>query len=73
MSIRVCECGTRLERKKYESQAAYEKRLYCDFKCRTKYYKPKPAERGFGIEVPKNKCQRRVGTGMLRYFYSKPV
>ena len=34
---------------------------------------PKPAERGFGIEVPKDKSPRRVGTGMLRYFYSKPV
>jgi len=73
MSRRVCPCGTPLEQKKYESQPAFEKRQHCNVECRTKHYKPKPAERGFGIEVPKDKSKRRVGTGMLRYFYSKPV
>ena len=70
---KICPCGTRLERKRYESEAAFEKRKHCNGKCRTKYYKPKPAERGFGFEVPADKSVRRVGTGMLRYFYSKPV
>ena len=73
MLSRYCPCGTPLERKKNEGPAAFEKRLYCDLKCRTRYYKPKPAERGFGFEVPQDKSQRRVGEGMLRYFYSKPI
>ena len=73
MSRRVCPCGTPLEQKKYERAAAFEKREHCNVKCRTKYYKPKPAERGFGFEVPKDKSQRRVGKGMLRYCYSKPI
>lgn len=68
-----CPCGTKLERKKNESNAAFEKREYCNQKCRTRYYKPKPAERGFGVEVPKDKKKRRVGHGMLNYLYSRPV
>ena len=69
----ICPCGTRLERKKYESPASFEKRQHCDVICRTRYYKPKPAERGFGIEVPQDKTKRRVGQGMLAYLYGKPV
>jgi hypothetical protein len=70
---KYCPCGTPLERKKYESDAAFEARQHCNVKCRTKYYKPKPAERTFGIEVPKDKTQRRVGHGLLNYLYSRPV
>ena len=35
---RYCPCGARLERKEYESQAAFEKRLYCNKQHRAKYY-----------------------------------
>jgi hypothetical protein len=73
VKIRVCPCGTRLEKKKYESDKAFEKRLHCNGKCRTRYYKPKPAERGFGIETPKDKSKPRVGRGMLNYLYGRPV
>jgi hypothetical protein len=69
----VCPCGTMLEKKAYESNAAFEKRQYCGVKCRARYYRAKPAEHNFGVEVPKDKTQRRVGLGMLGYLYNKPV
>lgn len=72
MTVRLCPCGTRLEQKKYESEAAYQKRQHCNGKCRSKYYKPKPAERAFGLTVPRNKTQRRTGIGMLSFLYGRP-
>ena len=70
---RYCPCGCKLERKKYESDAGFEKRQHCNGKCRARYYKPKPAERAFGVEIPKDKSQRKVGHGMLSYLYGRPV
>ena len=70
---RYCPCGTRLERKEYESQAAFENRLYCNNQHRAKYHPRKPAEHNFGIQVRKDKTKPRVGPGMLHYLYGKPV
>jgi len=74
MSVtKVCQCGARLVRKGYESQAQFKKRKYCGYTCKGKYHKDPPRANDFGNLVPRNKSQRRVGKGMLSYFYSKPV
>mgnify|MGYP001221532109 CR=1 FL=1 len=70
---RYCPCGCKLERKKNESPANFERRQHCDLKCRTRYYKPKSVDRGFGLEVPKDKTVRRTGKGMMSFLYGRPV
>lgn len=73
MKVRLCPCGCRLERKPKESEAAFEKRQYCDGKCRAKYHKPAPPAKAFGVLVPQDKTKLRVGGGMLNYLYGRPV
>jgi len=70
---RYCPCGSRLVQKPYESDAQFEKRKYCDGKCRARYHKPSPPAKAFGIVVPKDKTKPRCGAGMLSFLYGKPV
>jgi len=71
--IRVCPCGYPLVRKPKERRQAFEDREYCNTKCRTRYHKPAPKTKAFGIQVPQSKEQIRVGPGMLNYLYSRPI
>jgi hypothetical protein len=72
MQIRVCPCGERLEQKSYESEAQFERRKYCGTRCKGKYHRDPPRENGFGLAVPKDKTQRRVGKGMMAFFVGTP-
>lgn len=72
MEQRLCPCGARLVRKANESQARFEERKYCNSQHRGKYHNYGPAERGFGIEIPKDKTRRRVGLGMMGFLYGRP-
>ncbi len=67
MVRRVCPCGSRLVQKPYESAAQFEKRKYCDSRCKGKYHRDPPRENNFGLAVPKVKKQLRVGKGMMPF------
>jgi len=62
VKIRVCPCGNRLKT---------NQEFYCSCRCKGKYHKAEPVKRGFEIEVPKNKTQRRVGKGFYDYLHSR--
>jgi len=64
--IRVCPCGVRLERKKGDTEARFEKRIYCSTKCTGKYRQRKPTQY-FGQPIPEDSTRRRAGRGIQGY------
>jgi len=70
---RYCPCGKPLERKPKESQAAFEKRIFCDNEHRYIYFSPPRATKNFGMERGKPTDPHRVTSGLLRFLYGKPI
>ena len=68
--IRLCPCGTRLERRAGEGPGVFEKRRYCNSRCRGRYHQPKLAESHFGFKTPLDKSKLRAGPGMQAYLGS---
>ena len=68
--IRLCPCGVRLVRRSGEGEAVFEKRRYCDSRCRGRYYQRKPAESHFGYKTPGDKSKLRAGPGIGTYLGS---
>jgi len=64
--IRLCPCGVRLERKKGDTEARFETRIYCSTKCTGKYRQRKPTQY-FGQPISENKTRRRAGRGIQGY------
>ena len=70
---RYCPCGHPIERKPGEGKAAFENRKHCNSDHRYLYHKPAPPKKAFGLAIPQNKVQRRIGVGLLHYLYNRPV
>jgi len=64
--IRLCPCGVRLERKKGDTEARFEARIYCSTKCMGKYRQRKPTLY-FGQPIPEDNTRRRIGRGIQGY------
>jgi hypothetical protein len=70
IKVRLCPCGARLERKSGENLAGFEKRRFCDSRCRGRYLKVESAACHFGLKSPVDKSKLRAGPGIQAYLGS---